>query len=521
MVTATIVIVEVGRAPMATRIFISYRRGDTSGYAGRLDDRLTAHFGRNQVFRDIDTIKPGTDFTEVIRRAVGSCHALIAVIGRDWLTATDEQGGRRLDNPDDFVRLEVSAALERHVLVIPVLVSGVTMPRSSELPEDLAPLARKNALILSDERWDYDVGLLVKALTEALEASATQVEPPPEVEETNGPQVEQEAQGASVPRPEPGEAARRPQRRRAVPVWLVVVLAVALAGGLVTAGVTAISKTSSKPSPSQSPTTPSPSVVSPSLKHLGDRTLLLQAQHLAGDDVKELQQLLTGLGFPVGYIDSNFGRATAGAVTAFKSCLGLTPRDDRVDAATISKLKMADSQGIKGSSNDDALEGTTGDDVIFGLGGADTIRGLDGNDIICGGEGDDVLDGGQGNDRLLGGPGNDTVQGSGDDDVVLGGIGDDLVDGGVLGCCDHDTNDGNDTLEGGIGNDTLWSSDFGSAVMSGGGGNDVLNGLGGNDTLNGDAGDDTIDAGMGTNTVNGGEGSDTCSVQASDKVSSC
>jgi hypothetical protein len=110
--------------PAVARIFISYRREDSSGWAGRLYDRLSQRFGGDNVFMDIDTIDPGLDFVEVIQQAVGSCDVLVALIGRHWLTSTDEQGQRRLENPEDFVRLEITAALERNIRVIPALLQG-------------------------------------------------------------------------------------------------------------------------------------------------------------------------------------------------------------------------------------------------------------------------------------------------------------------------------------------------------------------------------------------------------------
>jgi len=122
-----------------SRIFISYRRDDSGGWAGRLYDRISQHFGRDHVFMDIDTIEPGLDFVEVIEQAVGSCDALLALIGRQWLTLTDDDGQRRLDNPEDFVRLEIAAALVRNIRVIPVLVQahtchGQTLARCAEAP---------------------------------------------------------------------------------------------------------------------------------------------------------------------------------------------------------------------------------------------------------------------------------------------------------------------------------------------------------------------------------------------------
>jgi TIR domain len=99
------------------RIFISYRRQETAYPAGWLYERVAAHFGREQVFKDVDSIVLGDDFAEVIANAVGSCNVLLALIGDRWLTITDEDGRRRLDDPDDFVRLEIETALERNILV--------------------------------------------------------------------------------------------------------------------------------------------------------------------------------------------------------------------------------------------------------------------------------------------------------------------------------------------------------------------------------------------------------------------
>jgi hypothetical protein len=145
-------------------VFISYRRQEASGLAGRLSDRLAARFGDDQVFMDVDTIALGVDFAEVITQAVSTCQVLLAVIGPRWLTATDEGGRRRLDDPDDIVRLEVAAALDRDILVIPILVEGAVMPRRQELPESLAGLARRNALSVRHESFRADADRLLTAI---------------------------------------------------------------------------------------------------------------------------------------------------------------------------------------------------------------------------------------------------------------------------------------------------------------------------------------------------------------------
>ncbi len=146
------------------RIFISYRRGDSAGHTGRVYDRLVDHFGQDQVFMDVDTIRPGLDYVEAVQQAIAASDGLIAVIGQDWLTASDGTGGRRLDQPDDMVRLEIAAALERDILVIPVLVQEARMPVAAELPEGLKDLASRNALEVSDARFRSDIDRLIQAL---------------------------------------------------------------------------------------------------------------------------------------------------------------------------------------------------------------------------------------------------------------------------------------------------------------------------------------------------------------------
>ena len=149
-------------------IFISYRRDDAAGEAGRLFDDLTAKFGPELVFMDVSGIQPGRDFRKVIDENVASCGVLLAVIGRDWLQAKNEHGARRLDDPSDFVRLETASALARDVVVIPVLVRGAAMPRADQLPEEMRELAYRNGVELTHARWGSDVELLVKALREHL-----------------------------------------------------------------------------------------------------------------------------------------------------------------------------------------------------------------------------------------------------------------------------------------------------------------------------------------------------------------
>jgi len=149
------------------RIFISYRREETAYPAGWLFDRLGDRFGDDQVFKDVDSIDPGDDFVQRITTAVGSCDVLLALIGDEWLTITGDDGRRRLENSDDFVRVEIEAALARGVRVIPVLVDGATMPDAEELPPSLAALARRQALELSPTRFEFDTDRLLAVLEKA------------------------------------------------------------------------------------------------------------------------------------------------------------------------------------------------------------------------------------------------------------------------------------------------------------------------------------------------------------------
>jgi hypothetical protein len=149
-------------------IFVSYRRQETSHLAGRLHDRLADSFGEDQVFIDVDTIELGVDFAEEIFGAVAACRVLLAIIGPTWLIATDGRGRRRLDDPDDIVRLEVEAALARGVRVIPILVEGATMPARQDLPDSLAGLARRNALTIRHESFRHDAARLVSAIERVL-----------------------------------------------------------------------------------------------------------------------------------------------------------------------------------------------------------------------------------------------------------------------------------------------------------------------------------------------------------------
>jgi glycerophosphoryl diester phosphodiesterase len=154
----------------AGRVFISYRRQDTAWPARQLYDVLVAELGADRVFKDVDNIEPGDDFVERIQSAVGSCEVLLALIGPQWLTVTDANGLRRLDDPQDFVRIEVETALTRDdVRVIPILVDNAKMPSPQELPSGLARLTRRQAVEINPV--NFDTRRLLRVLNDTLRAA--------------------------------------------------------------------------------------------------------------------------------------------------------------------------------------------------------------------------------------------------------------------------------------------------------------------------------------------------------------
>ncbi len=149
---------------MAARIFVSYRRDDAASAAGRLADHLNRRFGAGHVFLDIDTIEPGTDFVSVLRDSLQQTAVVLVVIGRRWTSLRDASGRRRLDDPADFVRLEVETALQRGVPVVPVLVDGAALPPAVELPASLAPLTTRQAVSLDHAEFHDDAERLCDRL---------------------------------------------------------------------------------------------------------------------------------------------------------------------------------------------------------------------------------------------------------------------------------------------------------------------------------------------------------------------
>jgi class 3 adenylate cyclase len=155
------------------KVFICYRRDDVAGHAGRVHDRLQAEFGRDLLFMDVDSVPLGIDFVKHLREAVAKCEVLLVVIGANWLDARDERGARRLDDPTDFVRIEIGTALQREINVVPILLEGTGIPKPDQLPSDLAGLAHRQGLEIRHVSFDSDIKRLITALRSQLVGSRT------------------------------------------------------------------------------------------------------------------------------------------------------------------------------------------------------------------------------------------------------------------------------------------------------------------------------------------------------------
>ncbi len=164
--------------PALRSIFINYRRSDSEGEAGHLFDELSARFGANSVFMDVAAIEPGRDFRKAIDHSVSTCSVVLALIGQSWLAPSGAGGARRLDDPNDFVRIELASALRRDIPVIPVLVRGARMPQPDQLPDDLKELAFRNAVELTHARWKSDVQVLIQSLLPFEEPPSTATSSP-------------------------------------------------------------------------------------------------------------------------------------------------------------------------------------------------------------------------------------------------------------------------------------------------------------------------------------------------------
>jgi hypothetical protein len=151
---------------MPRKVFISYRRDDSAGHAGRVHDRLEREFGADLLFMDVDAIPLGVNFIKVLREEVAKCDVLLALIGPNWLNVRDEEGNRRLDNPSDFLRVEIGTALQRDIPVIPILLDGARMPKADQLPKDLEELSVRNGLDIRHASFHADMDKLIKGLND-------------------------------------------------------------------------------------------------------------------------------------------------------------------------------------------------------------------------------------------------------------------------------------------------------------------------------------------------------------------
>jgi hypothetical protein len=151
----------------SAKIFISYRRADSADVTGRIYDRLAAHFGESAIFKDVDSIPAGIDFKEHLEKAVGKCKIFLVVIGDKWLEMADSLHDNRLQDPRDFVRIEIEAALNRNILIIPLLVRGASMPAEEKLPSSLRKLVYRNGVaIRPDPDFHRDMDRLIMAIAD-------------------------------------------------------------------------------------------------------------------------------------------------------------------------------------------------------------------------------------------------------------------------------------------------------------------------------------------------------------------
>jgi hypothetical protein len=211
-------------------IFISYRRNDSEGEAGRLFDDLVEQFGEDSVFMDVTAIEAGRDFRKVIDESVATCGVLLAIIGKGWLDAKDDTGKRRLDDPADFVRLETASALRRDIPVIPVIVRGATMPHADQLPDELKDLAYRNFVELTHTRWASDIQLLIAALRKQLGVQKST--PQPAITEAPAVAEEKEKPAVQTDREPPGSGRALPDKKRSWPKILAIAVAVIAVVGL-------------------------------------------------------------------------------------------------------------------------------------------------------------------------------------------------------------------------------------------------------------------------------------------------
>lgn len=200
-----------------SKIFINYRQDDTSWSAQALYQELITHFPENIIFKDFNTIAPGEDFVESISHALEDCNVLLILIGKQWLTIQDKNGARRIDNPHDYVRLEIATALKRNVRVIPVLFDDTPMPESYELPEDLKKITTRQYVEIDKKRFESDTEKLVKAIQAILDAGKARNfgDGARQVEGKSGGEVEKKIYAERRRQAEPGKGEKQEQKANA------------------------------------------------------------------------------------------------------------------------------------------------------------------------------------------------------------------------------------------------------------------------------------------------------------------
>lgn len=318
-------------------IFISYRRDDTASEARLLYNYLRREFGDGRVFMDVEALRePGADFVDAIHASLASCDAVLAVIGRDWAGMDAKTGRSRLDSPGDFIRMELSIALQRGVRVVPVLVAGASMPPVESLPEDLQALTRRQAVTLSHEDWDYSIGKLVDGLAKILKYKR---------------QANAQAGGGG---------ARRRWPLLAGGAVLAVVAMIALSIGTDDGRddhrqVSVVSDTLLEADPPVTTRTGNPVAVvpmpstqqsaQPQVQSVPVSAAPPPAPALASTaQVARTQTLLTGLGYRPGAADGVIGRGTSAAVAAFQNDHGVAGPRGEISASLLAALERVAAQ---------------------------------------------------------------------------------------------------------------------------------------------------------------------------------
>ncbi len=278
-------------------VFLNYRRQDSSGYAGRIFDRLVATFGKEQIFRDIDRIEPGLDFTEVIDQSLKSCVAVLVLIGPKWLELKNEDGKIRLHAEVDYVRFEIEQALERDIRVIPVLLPSVRdIPSSDLLPESISRLAKRHAFRLTEESWNAELDKLSALLIKL---------------------------GLEPLKPKPAPPGRNPLLNR-----ILMGLGVLFLIGII-ASVFVEEEMLPDPTPMPAPTppyNPTPAPTPAPAQALTDR-----------DSISTMQRALSALGYYDGGIDGISGPQSIAALREFQADEGLQ-EDGRLTTTVLANL---------------------------------------------------------------------------------------------------------------------------------------------------------------------------------------